>query len=59
MVCKHASKLGRVLTAATPRLEEGFDADLKENRILQAQHGGSSKLRLTRHDVYRVPVTSI
>lgn len=43
MVCKHESKLGEVLTAATPRLEQRFDADLKEDRILQAQHGGSRK----------------
>lgn len=60
MVCKHVCELGRVLTAATPRLEERFDADLKEDRILQAQHGGSQKLSFTRrHKVYRVPVTCI
>lgn len=60
MVCKHACKLGKVLTAATPRLEQRFDADLKEDRILQAQHGGSPKLGFTpRHKFYRVPVTFI
>lgn len=41
VVCKHVCKLDNVLTAATPRLEQRFDADLKEDRILQAQHGGS------------------
>lgn len=48
MVCKHELELGEVLTAATPRLEQRFDADLKEDRILQAQHGGSQKLGFTR-----------
>lgn len=46
MVCKHECKLGKVLTAATPRFQQRFDADLKEDRILQAQHGGSQKVRL-------------
>lgn len=60
MVCKHVCRLGKVLTAATPRLEERFDADLKEDRILQAQHGGSQKLSFTeRRNVYWVPVTLI
>lgn len=36
--------MSEVLTAATPRLEQRFDADLKEDRILQAQHGDSQKL---------------
>lgn len=31
--------LDRVLTAATPWLEQRFDADLKEHGILKAQHG--------------------
>lgn len=31
VVCKHVCKLGEVLTAATPRLEQRFDADLKED----------------------------
>lgn len=31
--------LDRVLTAATPWLEQRFDADLKEYGILKAQHG--------------------
>lgn len=43
MVCKHECKLAKVLTVATPRLEQRFDADFKEDRILQAQHGGSPK----------------
>lgn len=47
MVCKHDLELSEVLTAATPRLEQRFDADLKEDRILQAQHGGSQKLDFT------------
>lgn len=47
VVCKHVCELGEVLTAAAPRLEQRFDADLKEDRILQAQHGGSpEKVRL-------------
>lgn len=37
--CKHELTLGRVLTAATPWLEQRFDADLKEYGILKAQHG--------------------
>lgn len=40
VVCKHVWKLDTVLTAAAPGLEQRFDADLKEDRILQAQHGG-------------------
>ena len=60
VVCKHVCKLGEVLTAATPRLEQRFDADLKEDRILQAQHGGSRKLSFTRrHKYYTAPVTFI
>lgn len=60
MVCKHECKLGKVLTAATPRLEQRFDADLKEDRILQTQHGGSQKLGFTRrHKFYRASVTFI
>lgn len=68
MVCKHESKLGEVLTAATPRLEQRFDADLKEDRILQAQHGGSRKSLTSPEGTilkkfilffYRVPVTFI
>lgn len=60
MVCKHECELGEVLTAATPRLEQRFDADLKEDRILQAQHDGSQKLGFTRrHKFYRAPVTFI
>lgn len=47
MVCKQESELGKVLTAATPRFEQRFDADLKEDRILQVQHGGSQKLGFT------------
>lgn len=47
MVCKHDGALGEVLTAAAPGLEQGFDADLKEDRVLQAQHGGSQKLGFT------------
>lgn len=60
MVCKHLCKLGKILTAATPRLEERFDADLKEDRILQAQHGSSQKLSFPRrHKFYRFPFTFI
>lgn len=44
MVCKHVCKPGRVLTAATPGLEQRLDADLKEDRILQAQHDDCQKL---------------
>lgn len=47
MVCKHDWELGEVLTAAAPGLEQRFDADLKEDRVLQAQHGGSQKLGFT------------
>lgn len=43
MVCKHECELGKVLTVATPGLEQRFDADFKKDRILQAQHGGSPK----------------
>lgn len=50
MVYKHEFKLDEVLTAATPGLEQRFDADLKEERVLQAQHGGSQKLGFTRGD---------
>lgn len=61
MVCKHVvCKNGKILTAATPRLEQRFDADLKEDRILQAQHGGSQKLGFTRrYKFYTAPVTFI
>lgn len=52
MVCKHDLELGEVLTAATPRLEQRFDADLKEDRILQAQHGGSQKLDFTTGGIF-------
>lgn len=60
MVCKQESELGEVLTAATPRFEQRFDADLKEDRILQVQHGGSQKLGFTGGGkLYMAPFTSI
>lgn len=61
MVSKHeVCKFGVILTAATPRFEQRFDADLKEDRVLKAEHDGGQKLGFKRrHKLYTDPSTFI
>lgn len=55
-MCVHR-KLRWVLTAAAPGLEQRFDADLKEDRILQAQHDAARCwVLLRRQPIFTGPV---
>jgi len=45
-----------LLTVPTPGLEQRFDADLKEHRILQTQHDATRGLWVKRRHWYLRPV---